>query len=773
MEFVREAMRIERGNDWESKCFWLGLALTVVESLGGLYLLFIDDLTHLDMTLLLFHILAGFPFVFPCIMFWRRHRRYAPIVERSCYNWLGWSCVVSMLFALISGIWLTFRGISGIYWLWLSHTVISLYGFAALGLYIFLTVKLWMGEMVGKPKAQAFLGRTLWKIGAKVAVGSVVLVAANIAYAAFYEEPPVDRVVEGYSYSFGDDPFYPSRVQTASGGFYEPVHFLRSETCGISGCHVETLVQFKDSVHYRTPTPIFGAVQSLFMEEARQGQFLGSRGSLQIDEMRDIHEGRESFRFCAGCHTPVALIAGEIDRGAGLPSFEEWEGDSCILCHRIASMGDVVGGGGGDYSVAPPPNRYLFAFSDHPVGRWLNKTLINNKPEHHMAMFDTPFYETSEYCVGCHKRLQFSYWEASPYNHPPPGEETKECQDCHMPQVATHNDVSALEKGTISDHRTLAANLVTPMLYGLEEQDRLTREFMKNDNMVLDVVAPAEIQPHDRLEFIVRVINKGVGHIFPAGPEADLIESWTEVTVTDGSGEQLLSYGLLDENGHLDHDSTYVYTVMPHDQDGRALELDRHRNWMFSEDKLHVVPAKYYDEFPFAVDLAESDVIGPIKIDARLRFRKFNQAFLDFAAEAGFAPRLEAPVVELDVVSANVEFTDDPVVAERAAGEWLAKLDGSDDIDLAAYTKKPNFDDHLLATKLSLESRIRLVDAQALYAKGRYESALAILDELSDRDVQERMWLARLRSALVEAVQERREQPVGDVVDPFGGGDSG
>ena len=133
MEFVREAMRIERRNDWESKYFWLGLALVVVESFGGLYLLFIDDLTHLDMTLLLFHILAGFPFVFPCMMFWRRHRRYAPIVERPGFTWLGWSCVLSMAFALISGIWLTFRGISGIYWLWLSHTVVSLYGFAALG----------------------------------------------------------------------------------------------------------------------------------------------------------------------------------------------------------------------------------------------------------------------------------------------------------------------------------------------------------------------------------------------------------------------------------------------------------------------------------------------------------------------------------------------------------------------------------------------------------------------------------------------------------------
>ncbi|MAE69222.1 MAG: hypothetical protein CME06_02005 [Gemmatimonadetes bacterium] len=752
MEFVRGAVRIERGENWESKYFWLGLAFTIVESLVGLYLLFIDELTHLDMTLLLFHILAGFPFVLPCIMFWRRHRRYVSIVDRPGYAWFGWSCVLSLVFAFISGAWLTFRGITGIRWLWLSHTVISLYGVAAMALYAFVTVRLWMGELDTKPSAQAYLRQSLWRIGARVGVGAVVLVAVSAAFSTLYEEPPVDRIVGGYSYPFGDDPFYPSRAQTASGGFYEPVHFLRSESCGISGCHVETLNQFKESAHYRTTTPAFDAVQSVFMEDARRGEFLGNRYAHRSGEERESHVGRESYRYCAGCHTPVALFAGEVTRGAGVANFERWEGDSCILCHRIVSTGDVGSGGGGDYSIAPPPNRYLFAFSDHPIGRWLNKTLINNKPEHHKAMFRTPLFETSEHCVGCHRRLQYAYWAASPYNHPPAGEERKECQDCHMAQVETSNDVSAYEKGTIANHRTLGSNVVTPILYGLEEQERLTREFMKDGHMVLDVVAPEAIRLGDELEFVVRVINKGVGHIFPAGPAADLIESWIEVIVTAGSGERLLTYGLLDRDGHLDRDSTHVYTVAPHDQKGRALELDRHRSWLFAEDRLHVVPAKYFDELPFSVDPAGHDAVGPFRIAVRLRFRKFNQAILDFAAEAELIPQIDAPVVELDTASASVELTDDPAIAERAARKWLAKLEGADDGALEGYTKKPDFNDYLIVKKLSLEGRIRLADAQVLYGEGRSDAALLILEDLFGDDPARRQWLDHLRSTATGTV---------------------
>ena len=767
MGFIAEAQRLERGSGWESRYFWLGLSLTAAETVTGLYLLCIDDLTHLDMSLLLFHILAGFPFVLPCIMFWRRHARYAPLVGRSGFAWLGWSCVLAMVFTLISGVWLTFRGITGIYWLWLTHTIVSLYGAAALILYVALTVKIWLGELPVDSKARVFFVGLLRRISWKTAIGTAVFLLACGGFALAYQEPEPDREVADYAYSLSDDPFYPSRVQTESGGFYEPVTFLRSETCGLSSCHVETLRQFQDSVHFRSPPAVFGVVEQVFMAEAAQGSFLGDRNILQIDALREIDGGKESFRFCAGCHTPVAMIAGEIGPGQGLPDFETWEGDSCVLCHRITSVGGKNGGGGGDYEVAPPPNRYLFAFSDHPALQWLYKVQINNKPEHHQATFDQPFYDESRYCVGCHQRLQFSYWELSPYNDEHT-EDNETCQTCHMPQVETHDDVSALAKGTISDHRTLAANLVTPLIYGLDEQARLTREFMQDDKMVVEVVAPTLTHGSEEggtLDFVVRVINKGVGHIFPAGPESDLVEAWPQVSVTTSDGQVLLEYGELDENGHLDHESTYVYHVTPFNSDGDVLELDRHRNWMISEDRLHVVPARYYDEFPFSVELPPGLTEAELTIDAGLPFRKFNQAFLDFAAEGGFCDRLVAPVVDLDRVEARVQVTSDDATVTAATESWLQELRSP--ADLEGYTKKPRFDDYLLSRKLSLEDRILIAQAKDLYRDLRYDEALAILDSLAEQDLGARPGLASLREALVQSRAEAQERAAPYTVDPF------
>ena len=511
---------------------------------------------------------------------------------------------------------------------------------------------------------------------------------------------------------------------------------------------------------------MFAAVQGLFMEEARKGEFLMERHKLVVDPERHVESGEESFRFCGGCHTPVALIAGEIDIGEGLPSFEEREGSSCVFCHRIAAVGEVSGGGGGDYRVDAPPNRYLFAFSDHAVGTWLNKILINAKPEHHADMFMEPFYSESEYCVGCHKRLQYSYWEQSPYNDDEHTADNKECQDCHMEDIETDDDVSAYEDGVIADHRTLGANLVTPLLYGLQEQYDRTLEFMRDENQELDLVVPAAASPGGTLDLAVRVINKGAGHIFPAGPESDLLEGWTEVIVRDARGTPLFQYGLLDEDGYLDHEATYVYNVRPYDKHGNMLELDRHRNWVFSEDRLHVIPARYYDEHPFEIPVPE-DAQGPLTVSVRLRFRKFNQEFLDFAAAAGFMDEIEAPVVELDEAEQTVELSSEGSVLARSLAAYegeLASPTGLDD-----YQKKPRFDDYLLSHKLALQDVIRLGEAQAFYEEERFAEALEAIEGLGEDNLA-RPRVAQLHEALKSAVAEQEEVGILEA-DPFAGDD--
>ncbi|MAE71076.1 MAG: hypothetical protein CME06_11490 [Gemmatimonadetes bacterium] len=761
--FLREMGRIETRAGFESSAFWIGLALSLALTTTGIYLLCIDDLDHFDMSLLLFHDLGGFLFAVPCVMLWKRHVRYRKIFERADFSALGNATIATMLITLATGVWIVFRGITGVYWLWLTHVIVSLVAATGLTIYVCIALRTFKTSLPATPKAGRFYRRSFNRFAVRIGAGAAATFMVCAAGAWVYLEPSREIEVPDYTYVNPDEPFFPSRARTESNVFYNPEIFLRSESCGISGCHTETLRQWRESVHYLTPTPVFAAVQQLFMEEARSGEFLMDRNILQVDTERQIDEGEENFRFCAGCHTPVALMAGEIDVGEGLPSFEEREGSSCVFCHRITGTGRHRHSGGGDYSVAAPPDRYLFAFADDPIGIWLNKTLINTKPEHHKKMFLDPSYHESEYCVGCHHRLQYTYWKVSDYAEEDHADH-KECQDCHMKQVETDDDVSAYVKGTIADHRTLGANLVTPMLYGLDEQIARTIEFIRDDNQVVQVVAPPAVSPGDTLDFVVRVVNKGAGHIFPAGPESDLIEAWPEVTVRGSDGSELLAYGRLDERGYLDHDATYVYNVRPYDKEGRALELDRHRNWVFGQDRLHIIPAKGYDETPFSVAIPEQ-ADGEIEVSVRLRFRKFNQQFLDFAAAAGFIERIEAPVVELDEDSVRVILRDDPAELEQATRSFLAELESPEGLD--DYTKKPRFDDYLLSYKMTLRERILLDEARELYAQGHYSGALGRLDEISDH-AQGKGHIMRFRRSLQAAMVEHEEREKPYRVDPFG-----
>ncbi len=760
-QVLRELGRVQAAKGFQSRFFWMGLGLTAALTVTGIYLLCIRTLTHVDMSLLLFHILGGFPFVIPVVMFLKRHVRYAQVIEKRGFNVLGWVTNISLVIALITGIWLVFRGITGVYWLWLSHVVISLVGAAGLVLYIGWVLRVFKLALPATARAMRFYRLTTSRLGKRVLALFVASFVVSGLGAWAYVEPDKEIEVPDYNYSKPDEAFFPSRAKTDHGGFYNPEQFLRSDSCGISGCHTESLKQWKDSVHYLTPTPVFEAVQALFMEEARKGDFLMDRQKLVVEPERHLESGEESFRFCGGCHTPVALMAGEIDVGEGLPSFEEREASSCIFCHRIQAVGETYGGGGGDYRVAAPPNRYLFAFSDHAVGTWLNKVLINAKPEHHADMFMEPFYTESEYCIGCHKRLQYSYWEQSPFNDEHL-EDNKECQGCHMKHVETDNDVSAYEDGVIADHRTLGANLVTPMIYGLDEQYQKTLDFMRDDNQELNVVVPTATAPGQTMDIAVRVINKGAGHIFPAGPEADLLEAWTEVVVTDAHGEPVYEYGLLDEQGYLDHEATYVYNIRPFDKDGNMLELDRHRNWIFSEDRLHVIPARFYDEHPFEITVpAETE--GPLTVRVRLRFRKFNQEFLDFAAAAGFMERIEAPVVDIHTLEHSVPLTSNSLRLAQAEEAYVQELREPTGLD--EFQKKPRFDDYLLAKKMALQDQILLQEAQTFYQEERFPEALQSIEALGEEHLK-RPQVARLYANLKAAVVEQSEQHFMPV-DPF------
>ncbi|MEQ1918612.1 MAG: multiheme c-type cytochrome, partial [Elusimicrobiota bacterium] len=614
---------LELTRNWGTRLFRYGFALTVFETLSGAYLFFITDMAAWEMTLLLLHLLLGFAFAIPCVSFLYRHLQYRRLFPDRRYSVTGFGALLGMLFSLGSGAYLTFTGITGHAVMWWLHIAVSFLCVAALAAYLGMTVRRFARSV--PPQSLPFLRQSVVRIGLHISAATALIFAAAVSVAFFYQEPDPRKTVPNYSYALGvDNPFAPSGLTTSTGGFLKEELFLGSKSCGTAGCHADSLKQWQDSVHYRSPNTVSTVVENLLIRETKQHG--SARGYLQIDELREQIDGRENFRFCAACHAPVALLSGNVNPGQPQESFEKFEGVSCIACHSIVSVSTT---GGVDYTIAPP-RRYLFAHSRSELGQFVHRTLISNKPGSHKRAFMKPFYRESAYCSVCHNRLHYPYWRTSPYNDPKAPRDKMSCQNCHMPQIPSGDDVSAAAKGTVTDHRTLGGNMLVPLIYGLKTQSLLTERFLKNSVMALQIVAPETASPGAELEFAVRLANAKVGHIFPAGPEADLMEAWTEVTARTDDGKVLFRYGMLDAKGHLDDRKTYVYRIYPMGANSKPLELDRHRSWMFAEDRLQVIPPRQYDETFFRFKVPASALSRRIRLQAKLRFRKHNQGFVDW-----------------------------------------------------------------------------------------------------------------------------------------------
>ncbi|MDE2491272.1 MAG: hypothetical protein KGM24_10520 [Elusimicrobia bacterium] len=718
---VAEMRRIEDETLWTTRYFRYGFAIVAFETISGTWLYFRRDITRPEMGLLLAHLLIGVLFLLPCLMFELRRRRYREVFPGRGDEVLGVATAYALWFALLSGVYLTFTGVYGHHALWLLHVVVSLAGVAGLIAYVARTLRLFS---LGAPeRARAFMRRTVARISLMTSAWTLAALAASMGPVLLTKPFDARKTVPDYKPVAGSkNPFFPTGVTTASGGFIKEEALLNSRSCGVSGCHTATVRQWEDSVHYRTPNKVVSTVEKLFLSEVSHQELFDHRRALGIDALREKINGRESFRFCAGCHAPVALVSGNVNPGRPMETFQRFEGDSCIACHVVQNVKERSAGPA-PYTLAAPP-RYLFAYSTSALGRFAYKTLVLAKPDLHTDTFTKPFYDKSAYCMSCHNTLQYPYWKDSAWSGPSRAGGSKQCQDCHMPQVAVRDDVSAAEKGTIADHRFIATNVVIPALYGLTRQGELTRKFMTDRKVRAFVAAPSAARAGGRLHFVVQLANTDVGHIFPAGPEADLVEVWPQVTVTAG-GRTLLDYGALDSLGHLDASKTVVYRISPYDFSGKPLPLDRHRSWKIASEKLRVIPPMGYDELPFDVKVPPG-VAGPVEIRARLRYRKFNQSFVDWLVGAG---KLKVPIVDMASSSSLVRLTRDPGAIASARAAWLDRLDRG----LEGLVKEQHFDDETVVARIGFEQLLILRDAERAAKSGRLREAASLLGSLPAR----------------------------------------
>jgi len=506
-----------------------------------------------------------------------------------------------------------------------------------------------------------------------------------------------DSVASHYNYAFGkDSPFLPSNATSASGQFISPKAFPTAEYCG--HCHQEAYHQWRQSVHsnsFRAPWYLKN-VNALIAEK-----------------------GVQYSRHCEGCHNPVALLSGDLSQGMPKKRPFEQEGVSCSVCHSIQST-DATGTG--SWVMGTPA--VLVDEAGAPITRPVSDAEILAHLDRHSAAVMKPLYKTAEYCAACHKAAiprslddykwlraisLYDEWQAASFTKQSPlpfyrKDTVSTCQTCHMvrePLAAGAIDPGAkldpvTKEAKLVSHRWPAGNTLIPQYYKYDEQARKVVDFLKNsydgkgvfnvDIFALEkegaeatptdtvLVAPLgltaySIAPGETLVADVVVQNKGIGHSF-IPEQRDFYEAWVDFTVKDAAGKTLAESGFIQPDGSLDP-SAHSFTNRLVNNKGELNDI--HQIWhnrvlaynnAFQSGRSQLV--RYRFRLP-------KDIAGQVALTATVRYRRFNQHFIDYAMDQDAQKHYPEPIVDMASETKVVKIGDNapapPAASENK--EWM------------------------------------------------------------------------------------------------------
>jgi tetratricopeptide (TPR) repeat protein len=458
-----------------------------------------------------------------------------------------------------------------------------------------------------------------------------------------------DSVASRYNYAFGKDtPFLPSNARTSTGQFMSPKSFPTAQYCG--HCHQEAYHQWRQSVHSNS---------------FRAPWYLKNVNAL-IDE-----KGVQYSRHCEGCHNPVALFSGDLSQGMPKKRPFEDEGVSCSVCHSIQSTDTT---GTGSYVMGIPA--VLVDENGAPITRPVSDAEILAHLDRHSKAVMRDIYHTSEFCAACHKAAiprtlddykwlraisLYDEWQGASFTKQSPlpfyrKDSVSTCQTCHMFREALPEGAiePGAKDGKLVSHRWLGGNTLLPQYYKFDEQAEKVAAFLKNASdgkgvFNVDIFAlekeGAAATPNDQVlvaplgltsfslaagETLVADVviqNKGIGHSF-IPEQRDFYESWVDFTVKDGSGKTLAESGFLQPDGYLDP-SAHSFTNRLINVKGELNDL--HQIWhnrVLAYNNTIQSGRSQLVRYRFRLP---KDITGNISITAIVKYRRFNQHFIDYA----------------------------------------------------------------------------------------------------------------------------------------------
>ncbi len=441
-------------------------------------------------------------------------------------------------------------------------------------------------------------------------------VAMLIAFTYFYEwdrtqidDEPVVKAAEKQSKDFGL-----SNVKTISG---DPVkaHLLQ-DSASCATCHQASYEEWQVSAHARSAVndPIYENHEDTFA-------------------VPDL--GEDGITFCAGCHTPEAVVTGSVGTTKWSSSKYERAGTSCIICHAIGDVyNDPKQGVPADASYVIAPERAQIYPFDQEESKTLQNYLLRSAPKRHAADFSAKLYREAQYCSTCHTQAapngkieQDTYreWQNSPYGDAN-SKEFSTCITCHMAAVPGEPETivggQTTNGGKVKDqvlsHRFVGANQALPYFYGDQEMFELTEQMLRSaaEIDIVDVKVEKE-----KLQFKVKVTNKGAGHNLPTGA-TDLRQLWIDVEVLDGQGNLLFASGKLDEKKEIQPESV-IFNSRFYDKEGKL--IDHHQVWRIERREDNLIPPKESKYGEYAVPLENN--LKNVTVRAKLRYRIAPQYF--------------------------------------------------------------------------------------------------------------------------------------------------
>ena len=473
--------------------------------------------------------------------------------------------------------------------------------------------------------------------------------------------------------------FRPSEAITRTGNFIPAKTLMMDEYC--LKCHKDAFNGWFHSSHH-------------FSSFNNRAYLASVRETRQVALKRD--GDMKAARWCAGCHDPVPFFSGEFDDpnydDVNAPSSQA--GITCTACHSITDVHSTRGNA--DYTIEEPQH-YPFAASENPALRWVNEALVKAKPEMHKKTFLKPLHKDAKFCSTCHKvglpyglnhykdfvRGQNHYdthllsgvsgGGARSFYYPPPDQKAKgKCADCHMNFIASNDfgarDFDGKPGREIHNHMFPGANTGLATILGDLDTAKVHEKYLQDKKIRVDLFA---LRQGGRIDgellgplrpdvptlksgdpYLVEVVVRtlGLGHPLTQGT-VDSNEMWVELIAR--AGDRVIGRsGGIGPDGTVDPYSHFINVYML-DKDGKRVDR-RNPQDIFVPLYNKQVPPGAGQVVHFGLDVPR-EAKGPITLEARVNYRKFDRNYMNYVFGKGKGPELPVVVMAKDTVIFPVE----------------------------------------------------------------------------------------------------------------------